>query len=217
MARTGRRPDRPETRAEIVAAARAAFADRGYLGASIRQIATVAGVDPALVHHYFGTKERLFHTVLRSAMDPEQLLPQVFAGAPETLGERLVGRFLALWDGGAGATVSALLRTAVASDQFGPLVRGRVVPTVVGEVVSRLGVDRVEAAVRTTLVASQLSGLVIARYVLRLEPMASAPPDWVAAAIGPTVQRYLTGVLPQIPKARASSPAPPSATGVGDS
>ncbi len=101
----------PPTRAAVLAAAREAFAARGYLGATIRQIAAAAGVDPALVHHYFGTEDRLLVTALASAVDPRRLLSQVVDGPAETLGERLVIRFLALREGDAGASASALLRT----------------------------------------------------------------------------------------------------------
>lgn len=196
MVRTGRRPGSAGTRAAILTAAGEAFAARGYGGATIRQIASAAAVDPALVHHYFTTKDQLFLIALRSAVDPERLLSQLFAGEVETLGERMVARFLALWEGGAGATASALLRTAVTGERIAQLVREVVFPTVVDELVRRVGVDPAEAPLRTTLIASQLSGLVTTRYVLELQPMASAPIEWVVAAVGPAVQRYLTGELP---------------------
>lgn len=195
MARTGRRPDNPQTRAAVLTAAREAFAARGYRGATIRQIAAGAGVDPALVHHYFGTKDGLFVAAVASEIDPRRLLWQVFDGPAETLGERLVVRFLALWEGGAGANASALLRTVATEERFGPVVRERIVPLVVNELVTRVGVDAAEAPARAALLASQLSGLVNVRYVLRIEPVAGASIAWVAAAVGPTVQRYLTGAL----------------------
>lgn len=196
MARVGRRPGTAQTRESILAAARYAFAERGYGGVTIRQIAAAAAVDPALVHHYFTTKDQLFRTALRSAVDPERLLSALFAGDRETFGERMVVRFLALWEGGAGANAAALLRTAVTGEPVAHLVREVVLPTVAGQLVERLGVDPAEAPVRTTLIASQLSGLVTTRYVLKLPPMANAPAEWVASVIGPTIQRYGTGDLP---------------------
>jgi hypothetical protein len=167
-------------------------------GPPTRQLAIV-------VHHYFSTKDRLFLTALAEPVDPSGVLTHIFAGPVETLGERLVARFLALWEDGAGESASALLRTAVTSDHFAQLVREKVFPVVVGELITRVGVDPGEAAARAVLVASHLSGLVTTRYVLRLEPMAGAPIDWVAAAIGPSVQCYLTGALPS-PPSRESAP-----------
>lgn len=196
MARTGRRPGDPGTRDAILTAAREAFAARGYDGVSIRQVASAAAVDPALVHHYFKTKEQLFLTVLRSAIDPERLLSQLFTGKVETLGERAVAQFLRLWEGGAGANASALLRTAVTGERVARLVREAVFPTVVDQMVSRIGLDPAEAPLRVAFIASQLSGLATTRYVLKLGPLANAPADVVVATIGTTVQRYLTGELP---------------------
>lgn len=200
MARTGRRPAGPDTRGTILAAARDAFAARGYGGASIRQIASAATVDPALVHHYFGTKEQLFLTVLRSAVDPDRILAQLLTGDVETMGERIVAEFLRLWEGGAGANVSALLRTAVTAEQIARLVREAVFPGVVDAVVSRTGLDPAEAPLRVAFVGSQLSGLVIMRYLLELQPLATAPADTVISTVGATVQRYLTGELESRPR-----------------
>jgi AcrR family transcriptional regulator len=199
MGRTGRRPGAEPTRATILAAARDAFAVRGFARTTIRQIATAADVDQALVLHYFTTKEQLFLAVLRSAVDPRRLLSQLFAGDAEEVGEQIVGRFLALWEDGTGLTASALLRTAVTEERTAQLVREVILPAVVGELVLSVGADPAEAPLRATLVASQLSGLAVTRYVLKLEPMASAPAEWVAVAVGPTVARYLTGELPRLP------------------
>lgn len=204
MARTGRRPGDTATRGAILVAARDAFAARGYAGATIRQIASAAAVDPALVHHYFTTKERLFVTTLQTAVDPDRLLSQLFSGDAQMLGERIVERFLALWDGGAGATASALLRTAVSGERLAQRVLDVVLPAVVSDLVTKVGVDPAEASPRATLIASQLSGVVLTRYVLKLSPMASAPTQWLVAVVGPTIQRYLTGELPELP---GTSPA----------
>jgi AcrR family transcriptional regulator len=199
VARTGRRPGDSATREAILAAARDAFAARGYAGATIRQIASAAAVDPALVHHYFVTKERLFLTVLHTAVDPDRLLSHLLSGDVQMLGERIVERFLVVWDGGAGATASGLLRTGVTGERLALRVLDVVLPAVVNEMVTTVGVDPADASSRTTLIASQLSGLVLTRYVLKLPPMASAPIRWVVAAVGPTIQRYLTGDLPELP------------------
>jgi len=197
--RTGRRPGAAPTRATILSAARDAFAMKGFARTTIRQIATAADVDQALVLHYFTTKEQLFLAALHSAVDPQRLLSQLFAGDADELGEQIVGRFLALWEDGAGLTASALLRTAVTEERTARLVREVILPAVVAELVLSLGMDPAEAPMRATLLASKLSGLVTTRYVLKLEPMASAPAEWVAAAVGPTVTRYLTGELQTSP------------------
>src|SRR5256885_14286274 len=98
MARTGRRPGNQDTREAIVEAARKAFAERGYDRASIRAIATSAGVDPALVHHYFGTKDELFLATVNAPIDPATILPAVLAGDRDELPERLVRTFVSVWD-----------------------------------------------------------------------------------------------------------------------
>ena len=194
--RTGRRPGNPDTREAILAAARAAFAERGFDGASIRAIAADAGVDPALVHHYFGTKDQLFLAVMNSPIDPRELLPRVFAGDRDRLGERLARTFLGVWDSPAGAAGVAMLRSGMTNDWTARILREFLVTQILRRVLTHLGLDPAEAPLRTSLVATQLAGLAMIRYVLKLEPLASAPPDTVVAAVAPTIQRYLTGDLP---------------------
>src|SRR3982751_4531747 len=104
MARPGRPPGNQDTREAILAAARQAFAERGFDKASIRHIATSAGVDPALVHHYFGAKDQLFLAAVEAPADPAKLVPQIAAGGVDGFGERLVRTFLGLWDSPAGTT-----------------------------------------------------------------------------------------------------------------
>jgi AcrR family transcriptional regulator len=191
--RPGRRPGNPGTREAVLAAARAAFAERGYDGATIRGIATAAGVDPALVHHYFGSKDKLFLAAVQAPVDPDTLMPDVLAADREVLGQAIVRMALRVWDGPAQPAGLALLRSAVGSEWTAKLLREFLVAKVLRRVVATLGFDPDERAARAALVGSQLIGMVMARYVLRLEPLASASPDSVAAAIGPTIQRYLTG------------------------
>ncbi|BCB88412.1 TetR/AcrR family transcriptional regulator [Phytohabitans suffuscus] len=193
--RTGRRPGNPDTREAILTAAREAFAERGFEAASIRGIATSAGVDPALVHHYFGTKEQLFKSCMDFPIDPAEMLPQVLAGGPDEIGERLVRFFLRIWDSPAGVAAVALMRSAVTNDWTARLLREFVTTQMVRHVVTRLAVDPAEVPLRASLVASQMAGLAMVRYVLKLEPLASAPPEVVVAAIAPNVQRYATGDL----------------------
>ncbi|TDB82658.1 TetR family transcriptional regulator [Micromonospora sp. KC721] len=200
--RSGRRPGNPDTREVILAAARTAFAERGFDAASIRVIAAAAGVDPALVHHYFGTKEQLFRATIDISVDPAELLPAVLSGDRDTVGERLVRMFLTVWDSPAGAAAVALLRSAVANEWTARLLREFLVTQVLRRVLDQLSIDPAELPLRGSLVASQMIGLAMMRYVVRLEPVASAAPEALVAAVGPTVQRYLTGELPDPPGGR---------------
>ena len=203
--RRGRRPGTPDTRTAILASARAAFAERGYDGASIRAVAAGAGVDPALVHHYFGTKEKLFVEVMGLPVDPQVVLSAVAEHHRDDLGPELVRTFLSVWDPPAGAPLVGLLRSAVAHEWVGRLLREFMIDTVLRQVAQRAAPDAADADLRATLVASQMMGLAMARYVVKVEPLASAPPGTVVAAIGPVVQRYLTGDLRSAAPDRTSS------------
>ncbi|MEV4482299.1 TetR family transcriptional regulator [Micromonospora coxensis] len=193
--RTGRRPGNPDTRDAILAAARTAFGERGFDATSIRMIATAAGVDPALVHHYFGSKDQLFRATVDIPVDPAELLPAVLAGAPEEVGARLVRLFVRVWDSPTGTAAVALLRSAATNEWTARLVREFLVTQVLRRVLDHLAVAPDELPLRGSLVASQMIGLAMMRYVIRLEPVASADPETLVAALGPTVQRYLTGDL----------------------
>ncbi|MEV6300172.1 TetR family transcriptional regulator [Actinoplanes sp. NPDC051861] len=196
--RTGRRPGNPDTREAILDAARTAFAEKGYDGASIRAIAAGAGVDPALVHHYFGTKDKLFLASMNSPMDPLQVIAEATEGDRSELGVRLVRTFLRIWDGPGGAAGVAMLRSAVGNEWATKLFREFIVTQILRRAVAKAGLDPVQGRLRVTLVASQLVGLAMARYVIKVEPLASAPPEAIVAAIGPTIQRYLTDDLPGV-------------------
>jgi AcrR family transcriptional regulator len=191
--RSGRRPGNPDTRDVVLAAAREVFAERGFDGATIRGIAAAAGVDPALVHHYFGSKDKLFLAAVEAPADPDALLPEVLAADHDMLGAAVVRMALHVWDGPGRHGGLALLRSAVGNEWTAKLLREFLVAKVLRRVVGSLGFDPDERAARASLVASQIIGMVMVRYVLRLEPLASASPDQIVAAIGPTVQRYLTG------------------------
>lgn len=210
--RSGRRPGNPDTREAILAAAREVFAERGFDGASIRAIATSAGVDPALVHHYFGTKDQLFVATINIPFDPQEILPQIAAGGMDGVGERLVRTFLRVWDSPAGTAGAALFRSAVNNEWTAKLFREFLVTQVLRRATGLLEIDPAEAPLRSSLVASQMAGLVLVRYILRLEPLASASPDVVVAAVGPTVQRYLSGDLSRLtdPAGAPEWPAEPA-------
>jgi AcrR family transcriptional regulator len=192
MARTGRRPGVSGTREAILDAARRAFAEQGYQRATIRDVARLAGVDPALVHHYFGTKQDLFVAAVRLPVNPVDQLTAVLAAEPDQVGRRLVETFLSIWDHAADQSpMLALIRSAVADEQAAALLREFITEEVLGPIARRVGSP--DARLRATLAGSQLIGLAMARYIIRVEPLASAPSAQVAAVVGPTVQRYLTG------------------------
>ncbi len=194
MVRTGRRPGSSDSRAEILAAARHAFAQRGYGGATVRAIAGEARVDPALVHHFFGTKQGLFAAAIQFPVDPAAVLPALLAPGVAGLGERLVRFFLAIWETGQESSpFLALIRGAVSHEESAALLREFITREVLGRVAA--AVDAPEPELRATLVGSQLVGLAMARYVIRIEPLASAGADTVVAAVAPTIQRYLAGSL----------------------
>ncbi len=195
MARTGRRPGNQDTREAILGSAREAFAERGFDGASIRLIAGAAGVDPALVHHYFGTKDQLFLDAMRAPIDPTTLLPAILAGDADGVGERLVRTLLGVWDSPAGGAIIALFRSAVSNEPIARMMREFVVRRILRRIAKELDVDPAEAPVRVNLVASQIAGLVMVRYILKVEPLATAPAETIVALVGPTIQRYLTQPL----------------------
>ena len=192
MARTGRRPGVSGTREAILDAARRAFAEQGYQRATIRDVAELAGVDPALVHHYFGKKQELFVAAVRLPVNPVEQLTAVLATEPDQVGPRIVETFLSIWDHAAGQSpLLALIRSAVTDEQAAAMLREFITEEVLGPIAGRLGSP--DARLRATLVGSQLIGLALARYIIRVEPLASASSAQVAAIVGPTVQRYLTG------------------------
>jgi AcrR family transcriptional regulator len=189
----GRRPGSPDTRAEILGAARSSFAEHGFAGTTIRGVATAAGVDAALVHHYFGTKDALFLAAVEAPADPADLLPKALAGGPDGLGERLLRMFLQMWDGPIQTAGLALVRSAVANEWTARLLREFLMSRVIRRVVGTLDASPEEREIRGALLASQMVGLIMTRYVLRIEPLASAPAESLVAAMAPTLQRYLTG------------------------
>ncbi len=190
----GRRPGGSDTRTELLDAARVEFAERGYDGATVRVIADRAGVDPAMVNHWFGGKEALFVAALEFPVDPDQILTGVLPGAPDQLGERIVRQFLDTWDPTGGRPLATLIRSVASHETAAKLMREFVGRMIVGRVVGPVAPDRPE--LRGALVGSQIIGLGMMRYVLRLEPLASAAHDTVVGAVAPNVQRYLTDRLP---------------------
>jgi AcrR family transcriptional regulator len=193
--RTGRRPGDPEqTRQTILKAAASAFAAHGFEKTSMRRVAASAGVDPALVHHYFGTKDQLFLATLDVPVDPSDIVPQVVTGERDQVGERLVRTFLSVWDSPRGGAMVSVLRSAVAHPWIAGLLRDFMFTRVVLRIFAEVGLeDDPHRDLRATLVASQMIGLAMTRHVLPFEPLASTPAAEVVAAMGPTVQRYMFG------------------------
>jgi AcrR family transcriptional regulator len=190
----GRRPGAPDTRADILAAARVLFADRGFGRTTIRAVAADAGVDPALVHHYFGTKDDLFVASLQLPVDPRERLAPALVGGPDGAAERILGVFLEVWDEPENRLALTGFVRSVLDGPGERLLREGFLPVVLVPVGEGLGIDRPE--LRMPLVASQVIGLILVRYVLRVEPLASMDAETVVATLAPTIQRYLTGSLP---------------------
>jgi AcrR family transcriptional regulator len=189
--RRGRRVAGGDTRAEILTAARSMFAGLGYTATTLRAVALQADVDPALILHHYGSKEALFRSAMRVPIDPDAIAAIIGSGDRSALGERLCVYFLGLWENEATrAPLLAMLRSALTHDAARESLRGFVTEALVGRVAMLLDVP--DAALRATLMGSQLVGLAIARYLLRIEPLASANAATVAAWVAPTLQRYLT-------------------------
>lgn len=194
-ARTGRRPGDSGTREAIQAAAREQFARQGYDRTSMRSVAIAAGVDPTLVSHFYGSKQRLFAEVMELPFDPSVVLPHILAGDRAGIGARLAGFVLAVLQSPEGhARMTGLVRAAASEEAAAEVVRERVTRDMLAPLAAGLGSDRPE--LRGSLVASQMVGLVMARHVVKVEPLASLSPEQVAALIAPTLQRYLTEPLP---------------------
>lgn len=184
MAPAGRRPGGADTRAEIVEAARKAFEDEGYERASIRGIARLAGVDPALVHHYFGDKAMLFVELLHLARDPREGVERLHAEGPVT-GARIVRNFLSAWED-EGATVEGR------SARFVTLAEAVASSRPAADALREFLTDRVwsrvpEAPWTRALISSQLFGLAWSRYILRVEPVVSATPEELAEHFGAVI------------------------------
>ena len=195
----GRRPGSPDTRAAILDAARTMFAANGVSATSVRAVAAKAGVDPALVHHYFGSKDDLFVAALSLPVDPREVLAPVVALGPDGAGERLLRVFLSVWDDPELQLPLLGLARSLLDPSGKELMRDGFLKVVIGPLGAALGIDEPER--RMPLVASQVLGLIVMRYLLEVEPVASMPADELVAIYGPTLQRYFTGDLPG-PRAR---------------
>ncbi|MGH3795354.1 MAG: TetR family transcriptional regulator [Pseudonocardiaceae bacterium] len=189
----GRRPGGEDTRGALLDAARVEFIERGFDGATVRAIAQRAEVDPAMVNHWFGGKDGLFVAAMEIPVNAGEIVPRLLDGPADQLAERIVRTFLAVWDTNGGGALAALMRSVASHEDAAAMMRDFVGRVIFGRVVATVAPDRPE--LRAALCGSQIAGLGLMRYVIRLEPLASADHDTVVAAIAPNLQRYLTGVL----------------------
>ena len=199
MSPGGRRPGKGNARDDIVRAARETFAAEGYEGASLRAVARAAGVDAALVHHYFDGKADLFIAAMALPFDPRQVHLAAQAGAPSSglIGSATVEGFLTMWDRAEGtgssfvSCVGAMAASRTVADAFRQFVEERVW----GQITPIAGESRSTTETRRGLMASQLLGLAYTRYVLRVPPMSTASPTDIGRWAGPTLDRYSSGPL----------------------
>lgn len=194
--RSGRRPGESGSREAILDAARSRFTAHGYDAATIRAIAADAEVDPALVHHFFGSKEHLFAAALHLPVDPATVIPDLVAPGVDGLGERLIRFFLGLFDElGTANPIVALLRSVAAHEDAARMFREFYSQAVLERIAA--GLDVSQPRLRAALCMSQVVGLVMTRQVIGLEPLVRADDEVLVSAYAPALQHYLTGPLPE--------------------
>jgi AcrR family transcriptional regulator len=192
--RRGRRPAGQDTRTAIIDAARMEFSAKGYDASSLRAIARLAEVDPALVHHYFDGKAGLFVESMSLPINPAFLIDVILAGPREDMGERLVRTFFDIWDSPQGRErLVALIRSAVSNDDAARMLREFLAREVFGKVAESVGVP--QPHLRAGVAAAQMIGLAMMRYVIGFEPVVRASVDDLVALVAPTLQRYLAEAL----------------------
>ncbi|WP_405795975.1 TetR family transcriptional regulator [Streptomyces sp. NBC_01506] len=181
----------PGTRERILIAARTEFAERGYDKTSVRGIAKAAGVDPALVHHYFGTKDEVFDAAIEVSFEPALVLPALLSGGQDAIGERLVRYFLGVWDNPVSrAPLLAIIRSALTNEVAATLLRKFVMRRLLEGIAMELDVP--DPTLRAELAASHMVGIAIMRYVIKADPLASVDTEEIVRLVAPTLQRYLT-------------------------
>jgi AcrR family transcriptional regulator len=183
----GRRAGSPDTREQILDAARERFLADGYQSVTMRSIAVAGGVDVALVSYYFGSKQGLFSAAMSLPTNPAALVASVLAGDLDTLAERLLRSMLAVWDDPvSGAPLRALASTATVDADLSRVVREAVGREIVNRLAKRIG--GTGASQRAAAFSTQMAGVIFARYLLRLEPIASMSVDDVVRRLGPSLQ-----------------------------
>lgn len=211
MTRRGRRPaGSGDTKRAIEAAARELFASHGYQRTTMRAVASRAGVDAALIHHYFGTKRGLLAAVLAPPLDPLQVLRGV-ERPRERMGYEVVRRVLTVWDSQPVARdqMLATVRTAMADDHSPQVLRDSFIGSIHDALLNLVNDD--QRQLRASLVMSQMSGLALARYVIKVPAVVDASPTSLAEQVGPVLQHYLTGTLPRTPRTAVPTVGRPAA------
>jgi len=193
--RRGRREGTTESREHILATAQRLFAEHGFDGTSLRQIAREASVDPAMVHHFFNGKDELFALSVALPADPVQVLEGVDQYEPQHRAEAIVRAVLRLWESPAQHSLVAFIRGTIGSKAKTLLLREVVTRTIISRIMAGVPGAPEEVALRGNLVATQMVGIMLVRYVVKLEPLASAAPEDVVRLVAPNVQHYLTGPL----------------------
>ncbi len=192
--RRGRRPGGTDTREALLNAAREVFIEQGFDGATVRAIAGRAGVDAAMVNHWFGGKEGLFgEAVLKLPFNPQDIVNILVGSPPDMVGDTIVRTVLSRWDASGGGVFTALIRSVASHDEAAGMLRDFFLKFVFKQVIGKFSPDHKE--LRATLIATQIVGLGMVRYVARFEPLASADVDTLAVAIAPTLQRYINGPI----------------------
>jgi AcrR family transcriptional regulator len=190
MAQAGRRPGQTETREKILDAARHRFGEQGYDGATVRGIAADAGVNAALLHHFFGTKQQLFVASMNLPVDPTTLIPQVLEGPVEETGERLVRTFLAIWETPEGRTpFLAMLRSATTNEQVATMMRQFLDNVMFAKIAEIRGIQRRQVAAAV----AQMMGVALLRYILAVPPLADATEEELVSLLAPVIQHYFDG------------------------
>lgn len=184
-----------DARTAIIGAATTEFASRGYEEVSLRSIARKAGVDPALVHHYFTDKADLFAESIRAPIRPDRVVKEILAGPRDRVGENIIRYLLgALEDRSARTRMISLIHTALGQEFAATMLRQFLVREVFKRIADAIGGE--DSQLRASLAASQIVGLMIVRYGIRVEPIASASIEEVVARVGPVIQWHLVGTRP---------------------
>ncbi|MFD5111580.1 TetR family transcriptional regulator [Streptomyces sp. NPDC058220] len=181
----------PGAREKILREARTEFAERGYDKTSVRGIAKAAGVDPALVHHYFGTKDEVFAAAIEVSFEPALVVPGLLAGGTDGIGERLARYFIGVWENPVTrAPLLAVIRSALTHEAAATVLRTFVLRRLLERIAEELDVP--DPTFRAELAASHMLGIAFLRYVIKAEPLASVDTEEIIAMVAPTLQRYLT-------------------------
>lgn len=191
----GRRPGQSGSREAILAVARDSFAKLGYAGTTIRAIAAEAKVDPALVLHFYRSKEALFAVCLALPADVAEIVSTLLAGDPDTVGERVTRFYLRLWEEPrTGAPLQAMMRSIASSEDASRMAHEFISSQLIGHATTALKQEQPE--LRVTLASAHLAGIMFARHIVGVEPLASTSIESLVAYVTPSIQRYLTGNLP---------------------